>query len=148
VVPAAQPARAAGGFTPRVAAQSAAPAPAAPAMLRQPQTFVAPATLEPAPVEPMPAEEPAGYAPEPQLRQPAARPAAPAPAPVSRFGSIFQRATGLIRRDLPAEPVAQAQPTAPRIEPMAAPTQRAPGRTPPQEEMGLDIPTFLRRQNN
>ncbi len=149
-VPPAQPARAAGGFMPRVAAQPAAVAPAAPAMLRQAQPFVAPAQLTPAPEEVMPPEEQTGFAPEPQLRQPAAPPAAPAPAPMSRFGSIFQRATGLIRRELPAEPVAPApaQPAAQRVEPVTAPAPRAPGRMAPQEEMGLDIPTFLRRQNN
>ena len=150
VVPAAQPARATGGFMPRVAAQPAAAAPAAPAMLRQAQPFVAPAQLAPAQEETLPVEEPVALAQEPQLRQPAARPAAPAPAPMSRFGSIFQRATGLIRRELPAEPVTQAavQPATPRIEPVAVPTARVQGRMPPQEEMGLDIPTFLRRQNN
>jgi cell division protein FtsZ len=69
---------------------------------------------------------------------------------MSRFGSIFQRATGLIRRELPAEPVVQApaQPAAQRVEPVAAPAPRAQARMAPQEEMGLDIPTFLRRQNN
>ena len=146
VVPAAQPARATGGFMPRVAAQPAGAAPAAPAMLRQAQPFVAPAQLAPAQEESLPVEEPVALAPEPQLRQPVA----PAPAPMSRFGSIFQRATGLIRRELPAEPVTQAavQPAAPRIEPVAVPTARVQGRMPPQEEMGLDIPTFLRRQNN
>jgi hypothetical protein len=119
-------------------------------MLRQAQPFVAPAQLAPVQEEPLPVEEPVALAPEPQLRQPAARPAAPSPAPMSRFGSIFQRATGLIRRELPAEPVPQAavQPAAPRIEPVAAPTPRVQGRMAPQEEMGLDIPTFLRRQNN
>ncbi|MFM2149340.1 MAG: hypothetical protein RLZZ187_1646 [Pseudomonadota bacterium] len=149
-IPSAQPARAASGFMPRVAAQPAGAAPAAPAMLRQAQPFVAPAQLAPVQEEPLPVEEPVALAPEPQLRQPAARPAAPSPAPMSRFGSIFQRATGLIRRELPAEPVPQAavQPAAPRVEPVAAPTPRAQGRTAPQEEMGLDIPTFLRRQNN
>jgi hypothetical protein len=78
---------------------------------------------------------------------------APQPAPTSRFGSIFQRATGLIRRDLPAEPTVAEAPVvthqpAPRMEPMAAPAPRTPPRAAPQEEMGLDIPTFLRRQSN
>ena len=71
----------------------------------------------------------------------------------SRFGSIFQRATGLIRRDPVAEPVA-SQPAAPiaaqtyRAEPAPQPAPRPQNRAAPQEEMGLDIPTFLRRQSN
>jgi hypothetical protein len=34
------------------------------------------------------------------------------------------------------------------MEPMAAPAPRTAPRAAPQEEMGLDIPTFLRRQSN
>jgi cell division protein FtsZ len=152
VAPAA-PTRAAGGFTPRVAAQPAA----VPAAARPAQAFVAPAQVAPAPVDVQPMEEPVVIAPvaEPGLRTPTAtRPAvAPQPAPTSRFGSIFQRATGLIRRDLPAEPTVAEAPAvthqpAPRMEPMAAPAPRTPPRAAPQEEMGLDIPTFLRRQSN
>jgi cell division protein FtsZ len=150
-IPQAAPARAPGGFTPRVAAgQAVAPAPMpAPAATRPAQAYAVPVEAEPAP-------EPAIVpAPEPALRAPAlARPAAPVVAPVtSRFGSIFQRATGLIRRDPVAEPVAP-QPVAPqaaqtyRAEPMAQPAPRPQNRAAPQEEMGLDIPTFLRRQSN
>jgi cell division protein FtsZ len=150
-IPQAAPARASGGFTPRVAAgQAVAPAPMpTPAATRPAQAYAVPVEAEPAPEPVMVAQ------PEPALRAPAAaRPAAPAPAPMtSRFGSIFQRATGLIRRDPVAEPVAP-QPAAPvaaqtyRAEPMAQPAPRPQNRAAPQEEMGLDIPTFLRRQSN
>jgi cell division protein FtsZ len=108
---------------------------------------VAPPVMEAAPVMLAP-QQPVV---EPGLRAPApARPVAPAtPAAPSRFGSIFQRATGLIRRELPEAPAASLAPPpaaapAPRAEPVIRPTQRAL----PQEEMGLDIPTFLRRQSN
>ena len=150
-IPQAAPARASGGFTPRVAAgQAVAPAPMpTPAATRPAQAYAVPVEVEHAP-EPVVVAQP-----EPALRAPAAaRPAAPAPAPMtSRFGSIFQRATGLIRRDPVAEPVAP-QPAAPvaaqtyRAEPMAQPAPRPQNRAAPQEEMGLDIPTFLRRQSN
>jgi hypothetical protein len=119
-----------------------------PAATRPAQAYAVPVEAEPAP-EPV-----IVAAPEPTLRAPvAARPAAPAVAPAtSRFGSIFQRATGLIRRDPVAEPVA-SHPTAPvaqtyRTEPVAQPVPRTQNRAAPQEEMGLDIPTFLRRQSN
>jgi cell division protein FtsZ len=158
-LPPAPAARAAGGFTPRVAAQQA-PAPVAmqapaPAATRPVQGFVAPATLAPAEYEPAP--EPVALAPAPEvhLRAPVApRPVAAAPVTTtSRLGSIFQRATGLIRREPMAEPVAMqpvAPPAAPvqRAEPMPAAAPRTPPRSAPQEEMGLDIPTFLRRQSN
>ena len=150
-IPQAAPARAPGGFTPRIAAGQAvahAPMPT-PAATRPAQAYAVPVEAEPAPEPVMLAQ------PEPALRAPAmARPATPAPAPaISRFGSIFQRATGLIRRDPVAEPVAP-QPAAPvatqtyRAEPMAQPAPRPQNRAAPQEEMGLDIPTFLRRQSN
>jgi hypothetical protein len=48
-----------------------------------------------------------------------------------------------------AEPTAQApHPQAMRVEPVATPAARPAPRYAPQEEMGLDIPTFLRRQSN
>jgi cell division protein FtsZ len=149
-IPQAAPARASGGFTPRVAAgQAVAPAPLpTPAATRPAQAYAVPVEAEPAPKPVMLAQ------PEPALRAPAiARPAAPAPAPMtSRFGSIFQRATGLIRREPVAEPVAPQAPAPAaqtyRAEPMAQPAPRPQNRAAPQEEMGLDIPTFLRRQSN
>ncbi|WP_439551467.1 cell division protein FtsZ [Falsiroseomonas sp.] len=142
--------RSPGGFTPRVAA---APAPAA---MRPAQSYVAPVVAQPV------APAPAPVAPEPQavvegpvvmaqqaevgLRAPATTraPAAPAPAQTGGLNNLFRRATGLMRRDVP-----EAQAPAPmpaRIEPPAAP--RPVARAPQQDEMGLDIPTFLRRQSN
>jgi cell division protein FtsZ len=147
-IPQAAPARAPGGFTPRVAAgQAVAPAPMPPpAAARPAQAYAVPVEAEPAP-------EPAVIvSPEPALRAPAVtRPAAPAA--TSRFGSIFQRATGLIRREPVAEPVApqyQAPAAAQtyRAEPAAQPAPRPQNRAVPQDEMGLEIPTFLRRQSN
>jgi cell division protein FtsZ len=153
-VPQAQPVRAAGGFAPRVASM----APPVPGAMRPAQAYVAPAPAQPAqpmaqaPVEMAPAAEPPVMLGQPHaeapLRAPAAapRPAAGAAQPVSvGINSLFKRATGLMRRDVPdAAPAQQApapqraEPAAPR--PVARPTQ--------QEEMGLDIPTFLRRQSN
>jgi len=140
---------AAGGFGPRVAAVAAAPMSApAPAPTMRAAAFVAP--VQPAPVEvQVAAAEPVAYhQAEPALRAPvAARPApAPVPAAGSGFGSLFKRATGLMRRDLP-EAAAQPEAAPIRVEPAAAPPPRA-QRAASQEEMGLDIPTFLRRQSN
>jgi cell division protein FtsZ len=151
----AQPTRAPTGFTPRVAA---APAPAA---MRPAQTFVAPAQLAPAapaPVahaqamhaEPQAMAEPVvlAQAAEPALRAPAAaRPAAAQPLAAGGLKNLFRQATGLMRRDV-ADAPAQPQREAPRMEPVAAPEARPQARVAPQEEMGLDIPTFLRRQSN
>ena len=160
-VPPAPAMRAAGGggFTPRVAAQPAVPVALAPAPMQPPaatrpvQAFVAPATIE----QEIAPEAAVAPMPEVQLRAPVApRPAAPA-TPTSRFGNLFQRATGLMRREPVAEPAAmpQAAPhvaphVAPvqRAEPLAQPAPRAQQRTTPPDEMGLDIPTFLRRQSN
>ncbi|MBE9603665.1 cell division protein FtsZ [Acetobacteraceae bacterium H6797] len=173
---AARPAAFPGAFNPaqaRPAAPAPAPgpaplrmpaqgAPAAPGALRRPAGF-APAQAEipmaapaqapmaepqaeptvgfqpatPAPAAPAPAEAP--------LRAPvSARPAAPAaPAPAA-FGSLFRKATGLMKRQMPEghyEPQAEHQ----------APRQQQPQAQAPQqrsEDMGLDIPTFLRRQSN
>ncbi|MFC4166608.1 hypothetical protein ACFOY6_04650, partial [Pseudoroseomonas aestuarii] len=121
-----------------------------------------PVAYEAAPEAPSPEDMPAPLAqhPDAAARQAAApRPMAPPPVsapPASGGGfNLFRRATGLMRRNLSAEgdaapapaprPVAAApaQPAAPR--PAAAP---APQPAPQGEEMGLDIPTFLRRQNN
>ncbi|NGM19955.1 cell division protein FtsZ [Roseomonas stagni] len=143
--------RAPGGFTPRVAA---APAPAA---MRPAQPYVAPvapqpvapapAPMEAAPVAPV-AEGPVVMAQQAEvgLRAPAVTRAAAPPAAAQPGGlnNLFRKATGLMRRDVPE---AQAPAPAPqRIEPPAAP--RAVTRAPQQDEMGLDIPTFLRRQSN
>jgi cell division protein FtsZ len=117
-----------------------APRPAGITQLRQPATVAEPpAPAAPAP-EPVTLHEPA--APEP----PAPRhPVSPAPAAggASAFRRLFQAATGVgaMRRTLPA-----AAPQPPRQEPDLAP--RGSARPAAQDEMGLDIPTFLRRQSN
>ncbi|MGK7865972.1 cell division protein FtsZ [Falsiroseomonas sp. E2-1-a20] len=136
------------GFTPRVASGGSQPA-----QMRPAQTYAAP---QPAPmqaanvqaVQAPPAEAPVSMQQpaEASLRAPAGtRQAAPLP-PVQSggFKNLFLQATGLRRRDVDApapqaaQPVRQEPQAAPR--PVAAPTQ--------QDEMGLDIPTFLRRQSN
>jgi cell division protein FtsZ len=170
-----QPGRAPAGFAPRVAPMAApVAAPVATPVARAPGGFLGPAqaaVLAPAPVAPgptalspvappeaVPMAEPVALAPvaEPMLRAPAQhRPMAePAPAAGGGLRSLFQKVTsgagGLMRRELPAAPAAapmpQAAPVMARMEP-AAPVA-APPRQAPQEEMGLDIPTFLRRQSN
>jgi cell division protein FtsZ len=131
-----------GGFTPRVAAGGSQPA-----QMRPAQTYAAP---QPAPAQaqaPL-AEPPVSMAQpaEVSLRAPAGtRQAAPVqPAQSGGFKSLFRQATGLMRRDVEgpapqAAPVVRQDPQ-PAPRPVAAPTQ--------QDEMGLDIPTFLRRQSN
>ena len=119
---------------------------------------------------PVPAPEPQQYAyaeqqmPQPAMVQPAPQPAAPTTAamppqphlhqpslPDSGQGAgwrgLFRNATGLMRRSVePETPVAP-----PRAEPSLAvqqqPRQARPAQPQP-DEMGLDIPTFLRRQSN
>jgi hypothetical protein len=81
-------------------------------------------------------------------------PAPPPPAPAGGFSNLFRRVTGgsvgLMRRQVP-----EATTPAPRLEPVAVssvPPDRAPlapaVRPVPQDEVGLEIPTFLRRQSN
>jgi cell division protein FtsZ len=72
--------------------------------------------------------------------------AAPAPTYGGGFRNLFRNVTGggLMRRSLP-EPV--PAPVAERLVP-DQPAPRAPSRAPQQDDMGLDIPTFLRRQSN
>jgi cell division protein FtsZ len=66
--------------------------------------------------------------------------------PVGGGFNLFRKATGLMRRNLGAEAEApSAMPRQPVQQPAAAPR---PAQQQPAEEMGLDIPTFLRRQNN
>jgi len=146
--------RAPAGFTPRVAAQPQQPQHPGGAM-RPAQTYAAPQPLHqaPQPAAPMAeatqmAEAPVSMAPqaEPGLRAPAGtRPVAPMPQPQPTGGlnNLFRRATGLMRRDVPEAPVQPQQ--QPRMEPAAARPVAAPAQ---QDEMGLDIPTFLRRQSN
>ncbi|MDI3307754.1 MAG: cell division protein FtsZ [Acetobacteraceae bacterium] len=159
---------------PAVAPQPAAPAAtqrrpaggASIATLLRPATPAAPAAPVAAPLGPVPVEEPEAaatqapvmMAPAPAATaEPARRPApvstapqAPAPAPAPMGGGLrglFRTVTGaasggLMRRNLP-EPA----PVAPRLEPVPGPARPA-TRPVPQDEMGLDIPTFLRRQSN
>jgi cell division protein FtsZ len=142
------PAPRATGFTPRVAAG------AAPAMaLRPAPTYAAPAPAMPAqhaPVEmaPAPIEAPVVMQ-EAPLRAPAmTRPVTPVapPAAPGGFNTLFRRATGLMRRDVPEHAAPQPQHAPTRMEPSAAPQPSM--RPAPQDEMGLEIPTFLRRQSN
>ncbi len=123
-----------------------------------------PATVDAAPVQPSPVvlvaasqdvAEPVAIAPvamEPAPRMPAAPPPVPA-SPGGGIGNLFRRVTGassgLMRRNLAEQPA----PVAPRVDPPAphaAPAARpvAPQRPAQQDDIGLDIPTFLRRQHN
>jgi len=143
-MPGAAPARGPGGFTPRVAAGAPSVA------LRPGPGYGAPISTVPsqyAPVEMAPLAEPVPVQHEPALRAPATtRPTAPTPPAAARggFSTLFQRATGLMRRDMPEAALPQQAPV--RSEPNATP--HPPGRVAPQDEMGLEIPTFLRRQSN
>ena len=149
-VPSSAPApRGPAGFTPRVAAGGAqyVPAGGGPAVAMRPaQAFGAPALpAQHAPLEMPPVVEQVMHAPEPALRAPAAirQPTPAAPQPSGGFRNMFRQATGLMRRDVPEAPV-QAAPV--RSEPTS--TSPAAQRPQPQDEMGLEIPTFLRRQSN
>ena len=92
------------------------------------------------------------------LRQPVGAPPAVTPAGGGGggIGNLFRRVTGassgLMRRSLPEAPAPVAAPRADAPAPHAAPAAprpaSAPLRPPQQEEIGLDIPTFLRRQSN
>jgi len=76
---------------------------------------------------------------------PAAMPAPPAiaPAPSGGLRGLFRTVTGgqstLMRRPLPEPEAVRTEPSAPSIRPTRAAMP---------EEVGLDIPTFLRRQSN
>ena len=147
----ATPALAAHGFVPKVAAANPAPAPimpqagSPPLTMRPAQAYVAQPAAQPV-AQPGPAPQPMPVveaAPEPDLapRAPLAR-GTTAPAPQgSGFRDLFKRATGLMQRDMPSAPVAAP---APRAEPSTRPAPR-PAQ---QDEMGIEIPTFLRRQSN
>ncbi|WP_426958798.1 cell division protein FtsZ [Muricoccus radiodurans] len=134
----------------------AAPQPGAPVRMpfvgaRRPATLAEPAAMapsavssvQPAPEPVLPATLAQPAAPAPTLHAPAAapRPAA-TPAAGGAFTSIFRRATGIggIKRSLPESTEPQA----------AAPRAEAPraGGQPADDQLGLDIPTFLRRQGN
>jgi cell division protein FtsZ len=91
----------------------------------------------------------------------AAEMAAPAPAPVppaavpapGGFGNLFRRVTGgsgsLMRRSLPDAAAPRTDPLLPTAPVVAdRPAPLATPRPTPADEIGLDIPTFLRRQSN
>jgi cell division protein FtsZ len=109
----------------------------------------------PAPEAPSPEDMPASMMQQAEPRPAAAAPGAPrpmAPNPVSAPSqggggfNLFRKATGLMRRNLAAEGDAPAP--RPAAAPQPASRQPTAPTAPQQEEMGLDIPTFLRRQNN
>jgi cell division protein FtsZ len=137
-----QPAAAAGAAT--------ALAPAAPPVAQE-QAYV---EEMPQPVVVQPATpQPVSY--QPPMQQPSLPEVAPAPqGQVAGQGAgwrgLFRNATGLMRRNVEEAPAAAA----PRMEPVASqqPKPPQPMRTaqqqPQPDEMGLDIPTFLRRQSN
>ncbi|WP_431283925.1 cell division protein FtsZ [Humitalea sp. 24SJ18S-53] len=136
----------------------------APAAMPQPAAPMMPGLRRPATITEAPPEayaepviqqdyEPEQQAPEPVMAAPAQMVPPPRPAPVasqpprpSTFASLFQKVTGtgMMKRALPAEPTYQAEQM--RQEPGLAPQHRR--AEPRSEEMGLDIPTFLRKQNN
>ncbi|MBW6397955.1 cell division protein FtsZ [Roseomonas sp. HJA6] len=126
---------------------------------QQPELSAVPAMEQPAPVM-MNAAPMAQHEAMPQMR-PAVVDAQRAPAG-GGFRNLFQKATNLgsmMRRTLPDAPASvpqhHAAPTV-RMEPsVGAPQTAAPARPAPrpapqqhQDEMGLEIPTFLRRQSN
>lgn len=125
-------------------APAPAPAPRMVAAVEAGQAAEAPVYLAPVASRP---EGVAGMEPlQPTPRAPTA-PAAPQPAAAARagIGNLFRTATGLMRRSLPEAPV--AAPVAPRhAAPVAEPRFAEPRSG--QDEMGLEIPTFLRRQSN
>jgi len=121
-----------------------------------------PVAAEAAPAAPSPAEPPVvvAHAPVPVEPAPGPRLATPDLArPGGGIRGLFQKATGLgiggmMRRTLPDSPAAMPRAApAMRVEPSvhaapaAAPPRPAP-RPAQQDEMGLEIPTFLRRQSN
>ena len=71
---------------------------------------------------------------------------APQPAPHGAGRSLFGIVTGAARRMLPTQP-AEA-PEQPRAEPGFEQHPEQQSRATPTDEMGLDIPAFLRRQNS
>jgi cell division protein FtsZ len=156
VAPAAAP-RPAPSFIRTVAAPAAVPTmrPAVVDPTPEPQVETAPESYAPAPAAPVEAPIVVGPAiaadPVPRAAEPP-RPTAP-----GMIGGLFKRATGItgmMRRTLPE--AAHAAPThGVRVEPsvaahphpQAAAAPRA-ARPAAQEDMGLEIPTFLRRQSN
>ena len=127
--------------------QMAEPEPAAaPVETAWPRTMAVPMAPQPSPhpapqPAPRPAPAPRGLFTEPGAPQPAPAPTAPAPR-----NSLFGIVTGAIR----GKPAATSATEAHRAEPpMPSQSEPAPSVRPAQaEEMGLDIPAFLRRQSS
>ncbi len=131
----------------RPAAPAAPAAPATPALgpvaveETEAAAVQAPVMMTPAPAATAePARRPAPVSMPPQA--PASAPAAPMGGGLrGLFRTVTGASSSLMRRNLP-EPA----PVAPRLEPVPGPAR--PARPIQQDEMGLDIPTFLRRQSN
>jgi cell division protein FtsZ len=153
---AAAPRAAATSFIRTVAAPSAMPTMRPAVVDPTPETQAEPAPEAYAPVQPAPVETPVVMGPAAVAAEPAPRLAEPPrPAAPGMMSGLFKRATGItgmMRRTLP-EPAAPAPAPVLRVEPSVAPQQAAPAapraaRPSGQEDMGLEIPTFLRRQSN
>jgi hypothetical protein len=122
------------------------------ALQMQPSQVLPPLDLEEPDQGPVlaPVAVPDAATPPVQARRPAmtatrqAAPPAPPSATPSGWSNLFQAATGLIRRqNVPEAPVMG------RPQPVPAQPARTPARPAPQDDLGgIDIPTFLRRQNN
>ncbi|CAH0237402.1 cell division protein FtsZ [Roseomonas sp. CECT 9278] len=159
VAPAQQPARGPQSFI-RTVAQPAAPA-AMPAMRpavvdATPEPLPEPAAPEAyAPQHHAPVEAPIVVGPAATYAEPAPRAPEPPRQQPGMMTSLFRRATNIsstmMRRTLPeAQPgmAPHAVRVEPSVAPQHAPAPRAPARPAGQDEMGLEIPTFLRRQSN
>ncbi|MDO9711258.1 cell division protein FtsZ [Paracraurococcus lichenis] len=109
-------------------------------VVAEPEVAPAPVVMTPAPA----ANALPGGRPAPVVGPDELRAAPAAPASTGSFGGLFRKVTGGAgwRRTLP-EPAPAAQHLVPE-QPSARPATRGQ----PSEEMGLEIPTFLRRQSN
>jgi cell division protein FtsZ len=122
-----------------------------------PEPMAEPAAPEAyAPAQQAPVEVPVVVGPAVTMAEPAPRTPEAVRTQPGMMTSLFRRATSMshmMRRTLP-----EAQPAMPahavRVEPSVVPQQAQPApraaatRQPAQDEMGLEIPTFLRRQSN
>ncbi|WP_421988896.1 cell division protein FtsZ [Roseococcus sp.] len=126
-------------------------------LLRQPAaTAMAAAPVAAQAPEPQPYTYAEQQMPQPVMVQPAPMPTAAPAQPLHQpsladatqgagWRGLFRNATGLMRRTVETE----APMAAPRAEPSLGEPARQPRPAQPQpDEMGLDIPTFLRRQSN
>ncbi|MBB2169486.1 cell division protein FtsZ [Gluconacetobacter aggeris] len=82
-----------------------------------------------------------GARPSPRSSLFSEQPRAPEPQPAAQRGSLFNIVTGVLRRGAtPAQDTQRAEPALPEQEPSATVRQAS------ADEVGLDIPAFLRRQ--